>query len=260
MSKLLTLSLLLAILSILGCVDPDPGYRSSSSTTVKASTDTKALTTTGAKKSPINTIEALVVRVVDGDTIQITLNGKKEKVRLIGVDTPETKHPSKPVEAYGKQAEEYTRSKLSGRTVFLELDVQERDKYGRVLAYVWLTQPSKISDSEIRAKMFNAHLLLDGYAQLATYPPNVKYVDHFTKYQVEARNADRGLWGVPTTQKSVAPPSDTGSGEITVYLTRTGEKYHVGTCGYLSKGKIPVSLSDAKAQGYEPCSVCGPPQ
>ena len=160
---------------------------------VQTSTTTEAPTTTGAKKFPINTIEALVVRVVDGDTIEVNLDGKTEKVRLIGVDTPETHHPSKPVEPYGKEAEEYTCSKLDERTVFLELDVQERDKYGRVLAYVWLTQPSKITDSEIRAKMFNAHLLLDGYAQLLTIPPDVKYADYFTKYQTEARNADWGL-------------------------------------------------------------------
>ncbi|PTQ50947.1 MAG: hypothetical protein HSCHL_2036 [Hydrogenibacillus schlegelii] len=134
--------------------------------------------------------------MVDGDTIHVALNGRDETVRLIGVDTPETVHPEKPVEPYGPEASAFTKSRLNGKTVYLEFDVQERDKYGRLLAYVWLDRPDEITDAEIRKKMFNAFLLLEGYAQLLTVPPNVKYADHFVRYQREAREASKGLWGL----------------------------------------------------------------
>lgn len=134
-----------------------------------------------------------VIRTVDGDTLVIKLNGKQERVRMIGVDTPETHHPSKPVQYYGKEAEAFTRSQLTGATVYLEFDAQQRDKYGRLLAYVWTSRPD--SESDARDKMFNAKLLLDGYAKLLTVPPNVKYVDQFKDFQRESRENNRGLWG-----------------------------------------------------------------
>lgn len=125
-----------------------------------------------------------VVRVVDGDTIVIDYNKKEEKVRLIGVDTPESVHPteSKNTEE-GIKTSNYTKEMLTGKKVGIELDVQERDKYGRILAYVYL-------DGE----MYNMLLLKKGYAKVATYPPNVKYVDEFTKLQEIARNEKIGLW------------------------------------------------------------------
>jgi micrococcal nuclease len=125
-----------------------------------------------------------VLRVVDGDTIEIEINGTKEKVRFIGVDTPESVHPdaSRNVE-YGKIASDFTKDRLDGSNVTLELDVQERDRYGRILAYVYLN-----------GTMFNKTLLEEGHAQVAMYPPNVKYVDDFTKLQESARNAKKGIW------------------------------------------------------------------
>lgn len=211
-----------------------------------------------------------VTKVVDGDTAYILINGKEEKVRFIGVDTPETKHPSQPVEPYGPEASSFTTKQLTGKQVYLETDVTERDKYGRLLAYIWLEKPQEINDSQIRAKMFNAHLLLNGYAQLLTIPPNVKYTDYFTKYQTEARNADKGLWGIKVNNTTSPPPKietpiytpkpqPTKPKELTVFVTRTGEKYHLAGCRYLRKSQIPMSLSEAKNSGYEPCSVCGPP-
>ncbi len=126
-----------------------------------------------------------VLKVVDGDTIQIDFNGTKEKVRLIGIDTPESVHPDEAKNTEnGKIASEYTKSILTGKRVKLELDVQERDKYGRILAYVYLD-----------GQMVNKKLLADGYAQVATFPPNVKYVEEFKEIQKEAKEAKRGLWG-----------------------------------------------------------------
>lgn len=233
-------------------------------------------------KSPIPLIQATVTKVVDGDTIHATINGKEETVRLIGIDTPETHHPSKPVQPYGPEAENFTRSQLDGKQVWLEKDVQERDKYGRLLAYVWTSQPTEINDKEIREKMFNAKLALEGYAQQLTIPPDVKYSDYFTTYVREAREANKGLWGLAGTSSgqptSNAPPSQevtqsapasavnaapapvVNKQEVTVYVTKTGSKYHSAGCQYLRKSQIPMSLSDAKAAGYTPCSKCGPPR
>jgi micrococcal nuclease len=181
-----------------------------------------------------------VKRVIDGDTIELE-NG--EKVRYIGIDTPETVHPSKPIQYYGKEASEANRSLVEGKEVRLEFDVQQRDKYGRLLAYVY------VGDIFV-----NAWLVENGYAQILTIPPNVKYQDKFLELQRKAREEGRGLWGKePVQVKEDQKPSEEG----TVYITRTGSKYHSGNCRYLSKSKIPISLKDAIVKGYSACSVCG---
>ncbi|MBR6689644.1 MAG: thermonuclease family protein [Clostridia bacterium] len=128
--------------------------------------------------------ECEVVRVVDGDTIVVDFNGKDEKVRLIGVDTPESVHADETKNTKeGILVSDYTKSKLTGKKVKLEFDVQERDKYGRLLAYVY-----------IDGEMYNKHLLEIGYAKIATYPPNVKYVEDFKEIQKQARENKVGLW------------------------------------------------------------------
>jgi len=133
---------------------------------------------------------AAVLRVIDGDTFTALIAGRQETVRLIGVDAPEV---TRRVDPYGREAAAFARRSLLGRTVWLEHDVQPRDRYGRRLAYVWLS-PSR-TPTEIRQKMFNAILLAQGYARLMTVPPNVRYVDVFRALQEEARRAGRGLWG-----------------------------------------------------------------
>jgi len=127
--------------------------------------------------------EGLVTRVVDGDTIHVQLGGRVEKVRYIGVNTPEIHHPSKGEEPGGRAAAEMNRRLVAGKRVRLELDVQTRDRHGRLLAYVW------VGDA-----MVNAELVRLGYAQVMTIPPNVKHQELFTKLQREAREAGRGLW------------------------------------------------------------------
>lgn len=126
-----------------------------------------------------------VISVTDGDTFKINYNGKETKVRLIGVDTPESVHPnsSKNTE-YGKEASNYTKSLLENRTVKLEFDVSQTDQYGRLLAYVYLEN----------GEMLNEKLLKEGYAQVATYAPNVKYVEKFEQLQKEARENKVGFW------------------------------------------------------------------
>lgn len=125
-----------------------------------------------------------VTRVVDGDTIVVNIAGEENKVRLIGVDTPESVHPDESRNVpYGKISSEFTRNALEGKLVYLEYDVEPTDQYGRILAYVWLDDV-----------MFNKTLLTEGHAVLATYPPNVRYVDEFTVLQTQARDQGKGLW------------------------------------------------------------------
>jgi micrococcal nuclease len=128
-------------------------------------------------------VEGKVVRVVDGDTIHVKLGERVEKVRYIGVNTPEIHHPTRGEEPGGRQAAEVNRRLVGGRRVRLELDVRARDRYGRLLAYVWVGD-----------LMVNAELVRLGYAQVMTVPPNVKHQELFVKLQREARDAGRGLW------------------------------------------------------------------
>ena len=126
-------------------------------------------------------MEAFVERAVDGDTV--VLSGG-ERVRYTGVDTPELHHPTKPVQWYAREAKEFNRHLVEMKKVRLEFDVVRRDKYGRLLAYVYLPDGTFV----------NAELVHQGYARILTIPPNVKYADLFLKYEREAREAGRGLW------------------------------------------------------------------
>lgn len=148
------------------------------------SAETENITETSSKTN-INISTAYeVVRVVDGDTLVINYNGKNEKVRLIGVDTPESVHPNEEKNTeFGDEVSKHSKEMLNGKQVVLEFDVQERDKYGRLLAYVYLD-----------GQMYNKLLLEKGYAKIATYPPNVKYVEDFTTIQEQARKNKVGLW------------------------------------------------------------------
>jgi micrococcal nuclease len=130
------------------------------------------------------TVDGVVVRVVDGDTVHVRVGDRIEKVRYIGVNTPEIHHPQRGEEPGGRRAHEVNRRLVEGKPVRLELDVQPRDRRGRLLAYVW------VGDT-----MINAELLRLGYAQVMTVPPNVRHQALFLKLQRDARDAGRGLWG-----------------------------------------------------------------
>lgn len=129
-------------------------------------------------------LEGPVVRVVDGDTIQVRVSSRVETVRYIGVDTPEVRHPTRGVQPGGREATRVNGTLVRGRRVRLELDVQARDRYGRLLAYVWVGDV-----------MVNAELVRRGYAEVLTVPPNVRYQALFLRLQREARESARGLWG-----------------------------------------------------------------
>jgi micrococcal nuclease len=128
-------------------------------------------------------LDAFVADVVDGDTIQVRIGGRLERVRYIGVNTPEVRHPKRGEEPGGREATAVNRQLVAGKQVRLELDVQARDRYGRMLAYVWIGDV-----------MINAELVRLGYAQVMTVPPNVRHQALFLKLQRDARDARRGLW------------------------------------------------------------------
>nr|WP_314278951.1 thermonuclease family protein [uncultured Peptostreptococcus sp.] len=146
--------------------------------------------------SATNFEKARVVRVIDGDTLHVIISGKKYKLRMVGVDTPETVHPNKPVQFYGKEASDYTKKQLNNRDVYLQKDVSDTDKYGRLLRYVWLKEPlsNNPSQDEISKYMYNAQLIMNGYAYSYTYQPDTRYSEFFSKLQGQARNKSLGLW------------------------------------------------------------------
>jgi len=132
---------------------------------------------------------ALVTRVVDGDTINVEIAGKAATVRFVGMDTPETVDPKRPVGCFGKEASNETKSLLSGKEVVLQKDTSETDKYGRLLRYVYLPLP----DGKIL--FVDDYLVREGFARVLTYPPDVKYNEQFRQAETEARIAKKGLWG-----------------------------------------------------------------
>ena len=134
-----------------------------------------------------NMDRATVAHVVDGDTIELSTG---EKVRYIGVDTPETKHPSKPVQCFGREASQKNKELVEGKEVLLERDVSETDRYGRLLRYIYLPNP----DATDEAIFVNELLIEQGFAQVITYPPDVKYHELLLQAQKQAQKEEQGLW------------------------------------------------------------------
>jgi micrococcal nuclease len=133
---------------------------------------------------PKGAVPAEVQRVTDGDTFVATVKGRRERIRVIGVDTPESVAPNRPDEPFGEEASDFAKRYLDGETVRLAGDAEPRDRYGRMLAYVWLADGT----------FWNALLVAEGYAQQLTIPPNVTYATLFRRLVGEARREDRGLW------------------------------------------------------------------
>jgi micrococcal nuclease len=140
----------------------------------------------GAARTPggIDGPEARVTAAVDGDTIDVIVAGRNERVRLLGVDTPETVDPDRPVGCYGPEAAAFTRQRLEGRAVRLRFDRERRDRFGRLLAYV-----------DVDGRRFNDELLAGGYARLLVIPPNGRHARAMLDQELQARSAGRGLWG-----------------------------------------------------------------
>jgi micrococcal nuclease len=128
--------------------------------------------------------EVVVSRVVDGDTIEASVDGKTEDIRYIGVDTPESVKPDTPIQCYALKASHFNEDLVEGETVRLEYDAEQRDVYGRLLAYVYLGD-----------EFVNAELVKRGYARTLTIPPNTEHAELFARLEDEASDAGKGLWG-----------------------------------------------------------------
>jgi micrococcal nuclease len=237
-----------------------------------------------------------VVRVVDGDTVVLSIDGKDTTVRLIGVNTPETVDPRRPVQAYGKEASEFTKNLLKGESVYIEGDAgpSEADRYGRKLAYLYRAPDGLFVNLEI---------VRQGYGQAYTRFP-FKYMDLFRHYERAARESGKGLWRPEAGATATGPAVKAGDGspgaakaapevrsvqpaakasgstakaaektesakgstsapvasrETTVYITASGSKYHRSGCVHLGASRTAIPLSRAAGK-YEPCADCRPPR
>lgn len=140
-----------------------------------------------SQSAPDNLHAATFVRVVDGDTLIADIDGKEEYIRLILVDTPETKHPNKGVEPYGPESTTLMEKTFSPRDpIYLEYGSERRDKYDRILAYVYTKNK----------EMFNELLLRRGLARVAVFPPNDRYVEHFRSLEAKAAGDGIGIWSI----------------------------------------------------------------
>ncbi|MBI4029260.1 MAG: thermonuclease family protein [Candidatus Blackburnbacteria bacterium] len=185
-----------------------------------------------------------VTRVIDGDTIDVTPDGeipeRSQRVRYIGIDTPETVKPNTPTQCFGKEASAKNKELILGKKVKLEKDVSETDKYGRLLRYVW------VGDIFV-----NDYLVRNGYAQASTYPPDVRYQNQFAAAQKEAQENQKGLWApnactTPTPSASVQSALDPReSCNIKGNVSSSGEKiYHMPWQQYYDKTQIDENAGE----------------
>lgn len=200
----------------------------------------------------------VVVAVVDGDTVKLSTG---DTCRLIGVDTPEKE------QFWSLQATEYTRATARSQTVRLEYDNTLRDRYGRLLAYLYLPD----------GRMLNSEIVRQGHGRAyLDYP--FRYSEPFARLEQEARTARRGMWGWPERvgredpfpgylpdpgAKPVVgiprptPPPPARTPQDTVYVTRTGKHYHGRACQF-ARGGYPLPRNKADAAGYSACRLCRP--
>lgn len=202
------------------------------------------VTKTVPVSTPTNSKTYDVIKVVDGDTIDVSIGGKTERLRLIGINTPETVDPRKLVECFGVEASNKAKSVLTGKKVLLEGDVTqgERDKYDRLLRYVFLEDGTN----------FNLLMIKEGYAYEYTYDTPYKYQIEFKEAQKEAESNKLGLWSDDAcqTQDSIQTPTTTNTSPISSCtikgnINSSKEKiYHMIGCASYEKTKIDISQGE----------------
>ena len=287
MKKWLLALSLVGIISGCGATQRDAGpvpHLTASTNQINQETQNASTTQAMDESQPVSIQGAwgTVSKVSDGNTIEVKfLENQKEvlkKIRLVGINTPETVKPGEPVFPYGEESSAFTKNLLSGKKVYIEVDVQPTDKFGRMLGYVYLHEPK--TEAEIEAGMVNAILLKEGYAQLMTIPPNVKYQKFFQRLQRESREGNKCLWALnmyldeaksssnvflpgkspfePQTQDEAAAPKDqelkgttvAGCSEPTIKgnINSKGKKlYHVkGESSYYEKTKAEMTFCTEK--------------
>lgn len=201
---------------------------------------------------PTTTDTLTVARVVDGDTIELS-DGRI--VRYIGVNTPESVDPRRPHECYGKEASDRNKELVLGKTVRLEKDVSDTDKYGRLLRYVYIDE-----------EMINKTLVAEGFAQAASYPPDIAYQDDFRNLERTARTEGVGLWGACQGDAAVAGEVIREDGcVIKGNINASEEKiYHLPECRHYANTQISeadgeawfCTEQDAIAAGFRRAGDC----
>ena len=192
-----------------------------------------------------------ISRIIDGDTFEL-VDGRT--IRLLGVDCPESKDPQKPLEYFAPESAAFLDSLIGAKLVRLEIDEYSSDRYGRYLCYVWVDD----------TLLVNREIIKRGYGMAYLRYPH-KLEDDFLKYELDARRKAIGMWASPR-QEGFSRPSGVPEPEAkppvrdteTVYITKSGSKYHRAGCRYLNKSKIPIDKQEAIARGYSPCKVCKP--
>ncbi|OGG10644.1 hypothetical protein A2699_00255 [Candidatus Gottesmanbacteria bacterium RIFCSPHIGHO2_01_FULL_43_15] len=199
--------------------------------------------------------KATVKRVIDGDTIELT-DGRK--VRYIGIDTPETVDPRKPVQCFGKEAADKNKALAQDKSIEMETDISQSDRYGRLLRYIY------VKTDDQKWIMVNEALVAEGFALSSTFPPDVKYQDLFQLAQDQARAAGKGLWGgcnvlatpAATTSSDTAEASPVGSGQVVESspnsnscqikgnISSGGKIYHLPGCGSYDKTVIDETAGE----------------
>jgi micrococcal nuclease len=217
----------------------------SSSTEIRASPERRSDKSTKTTSATSSYIFYDVVKVVDGDTIEINFDGTIETIRLIGINTPETVDPRKPVQCFGKEASNEAKTLLSAKRVRLEMDNSQgkRDKYGRLLAYVFRQD----------GLFFNEEMIKDGYAYEYTYNLPYKYQTQFKADQEAAKAAQKGLWspntcnGDLTSNASDTAPTLPSRNGHTFYLST----YHTAKTYYCDTDETWKSLSTNYLKSYD---------
>jgi micrococcal nuclease len=213
--------------------------RSTPSSEVEKTRSTPSTEVGKTRSTPSTAARGKVKRIISGDAVE--LEGG-EKIRYIGIDSPEIDHPSLGDEPFGKEAFEYNKQLVKDREILLLFDIEQRDENGWLLAYVF-----------VDLLFVNAELVRYGYASALNQLPNVKYQKRFQDLEKQAKEKKIGLWGL-------LPEGDEKNmerKETTVYMNLSGKEYHTEDCKLLSVNKIQMSLEDAK-QNYSPCEECRP--
>jgi micrococcal nuclease len=191
---------------------------------------------------------ALVTSVIDGDTIDVEINGTAYKLRYIGINAPELNGADTNLPNVALKATEKNRELIGGKTVELEKDVSYTDRYGRLLRYVYIGD-----------LMVNAELVRLGFARSVAYPPDTRYQGLLNVMQAEARAARAGIWASGSDV-----PASNAAGKGVYAGSKKSNKYHYPSCVWgrriASYNEIWFSSSeDARSKGYVPCKVCQPP-
>ncbi|MDA0365310.1 MAG: thermonuclease family protein [Chloroflexi bacterium] len=268
MNRALAVVLCLLTCSVLACATEDGGAREPRGTasasasaspaspltataTRAAAVPTESPTTAGAASTAVPAPpgeHATVTRVVDGDTIEVQLDGTIERVRFILVDTPEVYGG---VECFGREASAFTAGLLPvGIAVWLERDVSERDRYRRLLRYVYLAD----------GQMVNELILAEGFASVATYPPDLKHLDRLRAAEAVARDLQRGLWTTCSDDLPATPVAPTAAATAAA-RTISGTPSTAACDASYPDVCIPVGAADydcAGGSGNGPNYISGP--